>query len=94
MFRPLSTNTTNGRGLKRRKVRVEESDDEFGLDAGTEAAFAEEGMLHEASLILETSAWARPVTHLMRRLSWMEACHRALDITSHSRLAFLFADAA
>lgn len=41
VFKPLSG---NGRASKRRKVVLEESDDEFGMDAATEHMMAEEGM--------------------------------------------------
>lgn len=32
--------------MKRRRVSLEDSDDEFGLDAATQAAMLEEGMFH------------------------------------------------
>ena len=45
VFKPLSG---NGRAAKRRRIAVkEDSDDEFGLDAATQAALEEDdGMLH------------------------------------------------
>lgn len=45
MFRPVSGNTTDGRPSKRRKVSLEESDDEFGGGQSVEGSVAEDGML-------------------------------------------------
>ncbi|KAK3076463.1 hypothetical protein LTS18_012934 [Coniosporium uncinatum] len=39
-LRQLSVNKTNGRAAKRRKVSIEESEDEFGVDAEMEEAMA------------------------------------------------------
>jgi DNA mismatch repair protein MSH6 len=44
IFKPVANNAKKGRATKRRKVIEEESDDEFGLDAATQAAMLEEGM--------------------------------------------------
>ena len=44
VFRPLSGNTSNARASKRRRIVSEDSDDEFGVDAATEAAMVEEGI--------------------------------------------------
>ncbi|KAF2103506.1 putative DNA mismatch repair protein Msh6 [Rhizodiscina lignyota] len=42
VFRPLSGNAPNARAAKRRKVVTDDSDDEFGVDAATEAAMADD----------------------------------------------------
>ncbi|KAJ9661332.1 DNA mismatch repair protein msh6 [Coniosporium apollinis] len=42
VFRQITGNTGNGRASKRMKVSLEESDDEFGLDAATQAALVED----------------------------------------------------
>jgi DNA mismatch repair protein MSH6 len=44
VFKPISSNLTSGRSSKRRKVITDDSDDEFGLDDATQAAFEEEGI--------------------------------------------------
>jgi len=44
VFKPLPTNVTNGQASKRRKVSVEESDDEFALDPAIEAALVEDDL--------------------------------------------------
>ncbi|KAL9095870.1 MAG: hypothetical protein Q9165_001867 [Trypethelium subeluteriae] len=41
VFKPLSNNTTNGRSSKRRKVSLEESEDEYGLADLADVAMAE-----------------------------------------------------
>lgn len=43
MFKPLSTNATSARASKKQKFSLEDSDDEFGMDAATEAALLDEG---------------------------------------------------
>lgn len=43
-FQPIANNARKGRLTKRRKVSIEDSDDEFGLDAATQAAMLEEGI--------------------------------------------------
>jgi DNA mismatch repair protein MSH6 len=43
VFRPVSGNTTNRRSAKRRKVSLEESDDEFDLDGSFAGSFNEDG---------------------------------------------------
>lgn len=47
IFKPLSGNTKNQRALKRQRVVLESSDDEFGLDAVTQAAMLEESKCRE-----------------------------------------------
>lgn len=37
-FKALSSNAASRRGIKKRKIVLEDSDDEFGLDDATEAA--------------------------------------------------------
>ncbi|ORY03496.1 DNA mismatch repair protein muts [Clohesyomyces aquaticus] len=44
VFQPIANNARKGRASKRRKVSVEDSDDEFGLDAATQAAMLEEDL--------------------------------------------------
>ncbi|KAF2705002.1 DNA mismatch repair protein Msh6 [Pleomassaria siparia CBS 279.74] len=44
VFKPVANNARKGRVLKRRKMSVEDSDDEFGLDAATQEAMLEEEM--------------------------------------------------
>jgi DNA mismatch repair protein MSH6 len=44
VFKPVANNAKKGRATKRRKMSEEESEDEFGLDAATQAAMLEEGM--------------------------------------------------
>ncbi|KAF2815507.1 DNA mismatch repair protein MutS [Mytilinidion resinicola] len=44
VFQPISANARKGRATKRRRVSLEDSDDEFGVDAATEEAMLE-GML-------------------------------------------------
>jgi hypothetical protein len=39
----LSSNLANGRASKRRRLVVEESDDEYALDQATEEALANDG---------------------------------------------------
>jgi len=49
VLRQLSVNKTNGRATKRRKISIEESEDEFGVDAEMEEAMADgdgEYLLH------------------------------------------------
>jgi DNA mismatch repair protein MSH6 len=43
VLQPLNANKLQRRPSKRRKVSLEDSDDEFGMDAETEAALAEAG---------------------------------------------------
>ena len=45
MFRALSTNSQNSRASKRRKISLEDSDDEFGMDAATESAMLNDGVV-------------------------------------------------
>ncbi|KAI9700930.1 MAG: DNA mismatch repair protein msh6 [Bogoriella megaspora] len=42
IFKPLSHNAANNRASKRRKISIEESEDEFGLDGTFDAAMAED----------------------------------------------------
>lgn len=42
VFQPISNNARKGRALKRRRVAVEDSDDEFGLDEATQQAMMDE----------------------------------------------------
>jgi DNA mismatch repair protein MSH6 len=46
VFHPISSNATGRRASKRRKVSLEDSDDEFGFDATTEDAMLEGGTYH------------------------------------------------
>ena len=48
VFTPVANNAKKGRATKRRKMSEEESEDEFGLDAATQAAMLEEGMQRHA----------------------------------------------
>lgn len=48
VFKPVANNAKKGRATKRRKTSVEESEDEFGLDAATQEAMLEEGMQRHA----------------------------------------------
>jgi DNA mismatch repair protein MSH6 len=43
VLQPTNANKLQRRPSKRRKVSLEDSDDDFGLDAETEAALAEAG---------------------------------------------------
>lgn len=38
IFKPLSTNAANGRGTKRRKVSLADSDDEYGADVWADSS--------------------------------------------------------
>jgi DNA mismatch repair protein MSH6 len=49
VFKPVANNAKKGRALKRRKMSVEDSEDEFGLDAATQAAMLDEGIQEHAS---------------------------------------------
>ncbi|KAF2501654.1 DNA mismatch repair protein Msh6 [Lophium mytilinum] len=44
VFQPISANARKGRATKRRRVSLEDSDDEFGVDAATEEAMLDEDM--------------------------------------------------
>lgn len=43
VFRPVANSSRKGRAVKRRRVSVEDSDDEFGFDDATQAAMSEAG---------------------------------------------------
>lgn len=43
VFKQLSTNVKTTRASKKQKFSLEDSDDEFGMDAATEAALLDEG---------------------------------------------------
>ena len=43
IFQPIANNARKGRATKRRRVSLEDSEDEFGLDAATEQAMLEDG---------------------------------------------------
>jgi DNA mismatch repair protein MSH6 len=45
VFQPIANNARKGRATKRRRVSLEDSDDEFGLDAATQEAMLEEGII-------------------------------------------------
>ncbi|KAF2476637.1 DNA mismatch repair protein Msh6 [Lindgomyces ingoldianus] len=44
VFQPIANNARKGRATKRRRVSLEDSDDEFGLDATTQEAMLEDDM--------------------------------------------------
>jgi DNA mismatch repair protein MSH6 len=44
VFQPIANNARKGRATKRRRVSLEDSDDEFGLDTATQEAMLEDGM--------------------------------------------------
>ncbi|KAF2877020.1 DNA mismatch repair protein MutS [Massariosphaeria phaeospora] len=45
VFQPLTNNARKGRATKRRKVSLEDSDEEFGLDPATQQAMLDDGTL-------------------------------------------------
>lgn len=48
MFQPIANNARTGRANKRRRLSLEDSDDEFGLDPATQEAMLEDGVLYRA----------------------------------------------
>lgn len=57
----MAANAASNRPTKRRKVVLEDSEDEFGIDDTLEAAFLEEGRLKHACL-----AWVQMTTNAVR----------------------------